>query len=326
MDIDLRLDSTGSRRVILVTGCPRSGTTAVGSVMAAGPHARYLYEPFNFHSGVRQVSRYFEVPGSEDFSMETFDGIIKGIRNINLNLRSGLFPEDRGLKRLFKKVVGGRSRVSYAMCRVDRSLNTVIWKDPIAVFASLAAAQRHQIPVLVTLRNPIAVAASFRRMRWAFDLENINRRLQKLGLDQSFLIDSFRDQLDKSIVNGAILWRLIYSTVLQWSKDCELIRVVDIADIIKHPDRMYKKIYENYSLPWSNKVERAINRKYAMKSGRWTRSSEDLPRRAHIAGRDLSELNSYGEKLLNSEEIGLIEEITGELWASYSESAVKLRS
>ena len=48
--------------------------------------------------------------------------------------------------------------------------------------------------------------------------------------------------------------------------------------------------------------------------------------RAHIAGRNLSELNSYGEKLLDSDEIRLIKEITGEIWSSYSASAVKLRA
>jgi hypothetical protein len=258
--------------------------------------------------------------------MQTFDGIIEGIRNIDLDLRSGLFPEDRGLKRLVKRVLGGRSRVSYTLCRMDRSLDTVIWKDPIAVFASLAAAQRHAIPVLVTLRNPIAVAASFRRMRWAFDLEDINRRLRPMGLDEPALIDSYRDRLDRSLVNGAILWRLIYGAVLSWGAECDLIRVVNIDDIIKYPELVYRKIYEHYSLPWSARVERVIRRKYAIRSGRWTRSSEDLPRRAHIAGRDLSKLNSYGEKLLDPDEIGLVEMITGEVWSSFSNSSMKLYS
>ena len=324
MDIDPKPEMNARRRIVLVTGCPRSGTTAVGSVMAAGSYSRYLYEPFNFHSGVEQVSRYFEVPGSGDFSMETFDGIVQGIRAVNLELRSGLFPEDKGLKRLLKSAVGGRSRISYALCRMDWRLKTVIWKDPIAVFASLAAAQRHGIPVLVTLRDPVAVAASFRRMRWSFDLEDINRRLLPMGLDESYIIHSFKDHLHRSVVNGAILWRLIYGAVLRWSNECDLIRFVDIGDIIKRPDAVYRELYDHYSLSWSAHVQRVINRKYASRSGRWTRSSEDLPRRAHIAGRNLAELNSYGEKLLEASEIRIIEEITGAIWSSISESPLRL--
>jgi hypothetical protein len=293
-------------------------------MMSLGARTRYLYEPFNFHSGLQQIRRYFEVPGSGGFTMEAFDDIVAGIRRLDLDLKSGLFPEDRGLRRLVKLTIGGRSRVSYLLCRLDRSLQTLIWKDPIAVFASLAAAQRHQIPVLVTVRNPIAVAASFRRMRWAFDLADLNNRLSALGVDQSALIDRYRASLDRSIVNGAVLWRLIYSVILDWGQESELIRVVNIGDIIRQPALIYRRIYEQYALPWSQHVERVIEKKYAPVNKRWVRSSADLPKRAHVAGRDVSELNSYGEKLLEPDEIKLIEEITGDLWSSYQSSPIKI--
>ena len=52
------------KRLVLVTGTPRSGTTAVGSILAAAPGARELYEPFNRHVGMVEVDVDFPVVGA----------------------------------------------------------------------------------------------------------------------------------------------------------------------------------------------------------------------------------------------------------------------
>jgi hypothetical protein len=72
-----RLPMSRPRKVILVTGSPRSGTTPCGSNLALAPGVRYLFEPFNPNYGIRGISRFYEVPGANDFSMERFDECVR---------------------------------------------------------------------------------------------------------------------------------------------------------------------------------------------------------------------------------------------------------
>ena len=57
------------RRLILVTGVPRSGTTAVGQMLSLAAGAGALHEPFNYHSGLRHIANYFEIPGTVAFGL-----------------------------------------------------------------------------------------------------------------------------------------------------------------------------------------------------------------------------------------------------------------
>lgn len=61
-----------SRTLILVTGPPRSGTTAVGSAIAKSKDCVSLHEPMNKHTGDKCINRYFELPGYNDFSQKEF--------------------------------------------------------------------------------------------------------------------------------------------------------------------------------------------------------------------------------------------------------------
>lgn len=299
------------RRIVLVTGCPRSGTTAIGACLAEAAGARYLYEPFNFHSGVRQIQRYFEVPGAGGFSTSGFDRIVEDIRALELELKSGLFPEDRGSRRFLKSLIGGRSRVSYLMCRLDWRLRTIIWKDPIASFAASAANRRHGIPVLATVRDPLAVAASFRRMNWAFDLSDIGARLEEAGIATNRLDRRHQSELRDPVVNAAVLWRWIYDSLLEARRNGAEIEFIDVEQVVSDPLSTYRDLYRRYGLDWSDRVATRINRRYASAG---PAKPADLPRRAHVARRDVAQINRYGLKMLQAGDVDRVVSITGDLW------------
>jgi hypothetical protein len=299
------------RRIVLVTGCPRSGTTAIGACLAEAAGARYLYEPFNYHSGVREIRRYFEVPGAGGFSRSGFDRLVDGIRSLQLDLKSGLFPEDSGYRRLLKGLVGGRSRVSYLLCRLDWRLRTIIWKDPIASFAAGAASRRHGIPVLATVRDPLAVAASFRRMDWAFDLPDIGARLEEAGIATDDMAQRHAGELRDPVVNAAVLWRWIYASLLNARSDGAEVEFVDVERVVADPLSTYRHLYERYGLEWSRRVAARITRRYASAG---PASPTDLPRRAHVARRDVAQINRYGLKMLEPRDVDRVAAITGDLW------------
>lgn len=166
------------RRLILVTGAPRSGTTAVGQYLGWAERTATLYEPMNYDTGDKCIQRYFEVPGSDEFSFQDFDDLVSRVSRLRLNLKSGIFSGESLRRVLLKTFVGSQSRQSYARARIDPRCQTIIWKDPIAVFAARRLTEQFRVPVVVTPRPPVAVVASFKRLNWQFDVKNISERCQ----------------------------------------------------------------------------------------------------------------------------------------------------
>lgn len=303
----------GERRLILVTGAPRSGTTAVGANLALASGARYLYEPFNYQAGLKAIPEAFAVPGSPSFPLAEFDRCVASIRHLRMDLKPGLFVRDRGVRRLVKRLIGGRSRLSYLACRLDWSVRTIVWKDPIAVFSAAAAAQRFGIPVLATVRPPVPVAASFMRMRWNPKVAAIAARLASVGIDEAATVARYQARLANPAVSAALLWRMIYRFLLRTQGNWPDVYLVQVKDLIDAPVGGYRELYRRLALPWSPAVAARIEARHVRRPAD-TVPAAPLTLRAHVSRRDLHAINDYGRRLLTSEETALVEDITGDLW------------
>ncbi len=302
------------KRLILVTGCSRSGTTAIGSNLALAPHTRYIYEPFNSQTGLSCINTHFPVPGSTEFPIELFDECVERIKRLNLKLKRGVLARDTGWRRLFKTYIGSRTRLSYLSCRFDPFLQTIIWKDPLAAFAVDALARRHSIPVVVTVRPPIAVSASFKRMAWTPRVAELNRRLNEVGLDfAGAYIRRYKDNLDQPAIASAILWQMVYTALLHVHPHANVTYFVDVRDFIDSPAARYRHLYNLLDLPWSDKIQAAIEHRHVDR-GVDRAKVEQLPQRAHVAKRNLQQINEYGRKLLTPEEVQVIEDVTSGVW------------
>ncbi|MFO1154509.1 MAG: sulfotransferase domain-containing protein [Rhodospirillales bacterium] len=302
------------KRIVLVTGCSRSGTTAVGSNLSLSRGTRYIYEPFNSQTGLTCINTHFPVPGSDEFSLELFDDCVRKIQVLDLDLKPGVLARDTGWRRIFKSHIGSRTRLSYLMCRFDMLLKTIVWKDPLAAFAAEALTIRHNIPVVVTVRPPVAVAASFKRMAWTPRVADLSRRLNDVGLNfAGSYIDRYQDSLHQSSVAAAILWRMVYSTLLHARRRSDALHFVNVQDFVEKPVARYHHLYDLLGLSWSPKVEAAIGKRHVAKSAK-AKNAEQMPQRAHIAHRDLQQINQYGRKLLTPEEVKVIEDVCAELW------------
>ena len=268
-----------------------------------------LHEPFNFHVGLRDVDRYFEIPGTSGFSTEQLSRRIDGIRNLRMRFKPGVFPEDRGLRRALKHIVGGRSRASYRLCRLQPGLETIVWKDPFACFCADVLTDVHGIPVVVTVRNPWAGAASFKRMGWRFDVRDILARAAEANLFEPDWESLAARELDNPTINAAVLWNAVYGALLRQSGG-RAIHLVNLDDILEHPLGAYAQLYAGLSLQWSDHVAGKISEMYE------SRSQRVLPRekRAHDRKRDLSSINRYWKELLGEEEAEAVGDLTGLTW------------
>lgn len=299
---------TTARRLVLVTGTPRSGTTPVGDVLASVPGTRTLYEPLNLHVGDRRVSHYFEVPGAAGFGHDGVDALVRDVRRLDLRLRPGVFPEDRGLRRAVKRVTGSRTRMTYRQARWLPRTSTLVWKDPFAAFLAEPLAVRHGVPVVVTVRPAEAVAASFKRLGWAFDVPDLVRRLGATGMAGYRDLIGLGDPTDP-VVSGATLWYVVNDALLAASARSPAIHLVDVEHLVRDPLTAYRRLFATLGLPWHRAAERHLDRTSAARG-----PARPGRHRAHVGRRDPTEVNRYWKDVLDPQETALVQQATGQLW------------
>lgn len=290
---------------------PRSGTTAVGDVLATAAKTAVLHEPLNYLVGLRDVPHYFAFPGGGEVTKTSFDRWVADIGALRLRYKPGVFPREKGLQRLAKRVLGGRAVNSYRRCVWTPGLDTLIWKDPFACLAAPYLHEVHGIPVVVTLRNPWAVAASFKRMRWAFDLDDIFTRVQSAGQQNSFFDKQIWLRRNEPVVNAALLWAIVYSSLRDLLTQEDGLIGLSLDELIERPASVYAALFDRLGLSWTKSVERAIVSRY---QGEKSEPQVPLGEKAHDRKRDLASINQYWRNLLDADEQALITELCGELW------------
>lgn len=291
------------RRWILVTGSPRSGTTVVGRLLQKALSAPDLYEPLNFVTGDRVAKDYFEVPGSSTFSPDDFADFARRMQTGHLRLRRGLFESDSPLRRAVKTVAGSRTRITYRRYLLSRPSRPVVWKDPFAAFCvnSLVDHFDDIVPV-VTFREPQAVAASFKRLGWGFNLPDLRSRILEAGYDCDPLPD-----LDyaRPEYNGLGTWLLVYGWLTRYAPSTTL--YVHNATVSQGDADGLRRISERLDIPVD--LSRLIPPTPVLVTGDPPNSRSVHPRR-----RDIAAVNSYWSQLLDARTASLIRAETADLW------------
>jgi sulfotransferase family protein len=302
---------------VLVTGTPRSGTTVVGDMLARAKGARYLYEPLNRWVGVKHLDHDFPVPGSSVFGPADLSALLESIRRVDLSLKPGVFPHDTGWRRHGKRLVGSRTTMSYRLCRADPTLRTVVWKDPFALFMAGEVA-RAGIPVIVTVRNPWAVAASFKRLGWGFDVADVRRRLLEAGRDAPDHPGPPIDGRDP-ITSAAALWDTAHRLLLDDESFGTRIVFVDLDQVVAHPVDTYEGLYRVAGLPWTDAVAEDIEARYRQDGSQGAGTPTST--KAHDwKARDVSQVNLYWKDLLTEEEAATVTALAGATWERAQES------
>lgn len=303
--------SSPADRLILVTGVPRGGTTAVGRALAFARGSCSLHEPLNAQVGLRRVERFFELVDVPYGAPPKLSLLLNDIVRLRLEYKPGVFAADSGLRRMAKYLVGGRAVNSYRRCRLYPGLRRIIWKDPFAAFIAGTVARDQGVPVVVCVRNPWAVASSFKRMGWGRG-DLLPRLVADLGAEDRVarLCPGGLPQQGDMVGNGSLLWYLLYEYLLAEQAKGADIAFVNIDDVVAGPLEIYHKLYGRLDLPWDAGVERRIVRMYK------SDANNALPRdgKAHDSRRDLRSVNEYWRKLLTPEEAMQVERLSNGLW------------
>lgn len=293
-----------NRRLILVTGLPRSGTTVVGDVLATAARTTSLYEPMNFQSGDYRFNSGFPVCGSNDFSQADFEKFLLDMKTNQLNLRLGLFPHDSGFKAFAKLFTGGRSRVSYLKTRLSPFSRNVIWKDPFAVFCAEPAAVAG-LSVVVTYRPPEAIAASYKRLGWSYDTQHLCSRMGESVACSHLVKDTTfgcQQGISNPVLGAVILWKLSMEMLLESiSKGIDLI-LVSTGDLPDNAQFTMPCLIEKLKLTPTTKTQRLIESRFQKKT-----DQASVPQgHPHTQRRDLSSVNTYWKKVLSPKEVDFV--------------------
>jgi hypothetical protein len=297
---------------ILVTGAPRSGTTALGRMIGFSRHANYLWEPFNdkYWHGVPDYYPYIGKSTKED-KKRFYDTLITNAIHLrNLKPIVTINPEDSLLKRAGKKL--GINRTTFLWYKTPQikqllyHASIMVLKDPIGIFLSGYLAQEHGFKIIATIRHPAAVASSRKKLNWVFNFDWWRNQ-------EDFYADHFKDiddQLKKYeldfIEETAFHWLTCYSYIQKVKEQYpDKVMIVRHEDMSEKPISELQKVFEYVGLPFEEKIQKKI---VHITSG--TQLEKSTSTLATLERRDGKRLVFKWKKDTTQKELDIINEIT----------------
>jgi hypothetical protein len=296
---------------ILMTGLPRSGTTFTSHILLKSNSLVYLPEPFNINYGLPGVDCRFPTIRSED-SKDKYARLVDDLFSFRASYKKN-YSKDGNLKKIVKFFFGSRANTRYilsGMFRKDSSRFLI--KDPDAAFLSEYMSERYNCKVMVLIRHPGAIMASFKRLGWTFDFTNFLMREEFVNK----YLSEFKQLLqrkDKSLaVQVGLLWVCVYKVLTVYEKRHCTWLTIKHEDICLKPEETFEKIFEWGDLKYTNSIRKEIIAK--MKSDNPINA---LNNSIHDLSRNSQKLVDYWKHNITHEEKTILKKITAPIAQLY---------
>jgi hypothetical protein len=266
-------------RPILVTGSHRSGSTWVGRMLSASREVGYVSEPFH----VRHPRGLFgaETPYWYTYVTRDNERLFRPYLEQTLAFRYGFARELGSLPQtwleLWRNANGsggspgrepplpapGRRMLREASEFLRYRLRGArpLLKDPMALFSAEWIAASFDAQVVVLVRHPAAFYTSLKRLDWRFPFSHLAS--QPLLLRDH--LGEYRDQIleyarsDQPLVDqAALLWKVLYSTVLRYRAAHPDWLVCRHEDISADPVAAFRMLYERLGLTFTPEAESVV--------------------------------------------------------------------
>ena len=213
--------------------------------------------------------------------------------------------------------------------RPDHVLHTVKWwrdyrswrgrrplvKEPHAVFSVDWFARRLQSDVVVTVRHPAAVVASWKRLGWSFDFGNVLEQPALMRETLAPFEQEMRDALDPSfdaVDRISLLWRIVYVIVDEMRERHPGVHLVRQEDLSQSPAAGFRELYRKVGLCFGDAAEAAVS-----SSSRAGNPEETSVERPHATTLDSAANLRNWRRRLTEEEIARIRAVTRDAAARY---------
>jgi len=313
----------GGRGPLLVTGMPRTATSWVGKMLEASGRLVYVNEPLNpqhppgrspgvLRAEVEHAFQYISEE-NERVWLPAFRDTVRLRFHPLAELRRNHAPYD--LMRTVKYTAGfGLGRLRGRRALLD---------DPYAVFAAPWLHRRVGCRVVVTVRDPVATVASWRRLGWR---PRLGELLAQPALVRDRLarfvpeLEAARGDEGDGVDQASLLWRVIYGTVAAYRGEIPGLEVVRHEDLSADPVPAFAGLYDRLGLPFGPEAERAIVAATAGGAGggamRWSVSAGGVSKTAARRLDSRANLQVWRERLA-PEEVARIRELTAEVAAAF---------
>jgi len=300
---------------ILVTGIPRCGSTFTGKIMSLSPQLSYIQEPFNPNYGLIGADIHFPFIKSHNPD------------NIYANLLNDLFSykakykknysQDNSVRKFAKSIFGPRAQINYRIAKfLHRENVRLLIKDPDAALLSEQMYLEHDCNVLILVRHPGAVYASFSRLGMVFDVSDI---IQEKFFDNLNMPDNeaLLKKVEKSPVEQVgLLWVYIYENLTAYSKKYDDWLMLLHEDISIDPIPSFKKIFNWAEIDFTERIKRKITRLTNANNPVTARHNK-----MHDLGRNSANLADHWKKTVSDEDVSVLKEITEPAASLYYDSS-----
>ncbi|MFW2513786.1 sulfotransferase [Demequina sp. SO4-13] len=300
-------------RPIVVTGCPRSGTTWVGSTVGSSREVFYLYEPFNDEAPhpLDLAERYAYIdPAAAVDAVPDVSALVQMGR-----LRGRVRASARALRlgTGFRSELPAHLAVHEASTAPMRYLSArrTLFKDPLAFFAAEWLAARHDALVVMMVRHPAGMISSYLKLGWPDEVDSLLR--------QPGLRDRFTGPLDKEIARhranpddrlGSLIlqWQIFAQAALMLHEEHPDWLYLSHENVCNEPIPQFTGLFDYLGLDWTERIARKV------KADSTATQVDPTQHRQHALQRDSRAVAGAWRQRLDPHDADRIEAEAGPWW------------
>ena len=292
-----------SEKAIIVSGLPRTATTALGDILSLIDGYNMVYEPFNVSQGISTVNLNYLIPGA-NINHSDFDEIFNSILNLNAKFKLGVKDHDSALKKAVKTLFGNESSLSLLKSKFSINKKKLIIKDPFLVFASLYLSDNYR--VIMCERPILPLAGSFKRMGWKFpEYDRLINDFNHIDIKIEKKIEN--DSISPSVL-GAVQFFQLYRGFKNKIKRKENIYFFNQDDFSLNPQQSINQLFDWLDEKCTDKI---IGKVKNLNFGQENDIKEPKKHVQHDLVYNKSFSNKYYKSVLNKEEIDFVKECSG---------------
>lgn len=302
---------------LLVTGCPRSGTTFMGGMLKHCPKTQEIFEPFNPAAGVEGWDRPFPYLRADDPEAERFQKIMLSL--VNGFPRYHRFQEYEirtqypWMWKVLRRTTGSMMATRNYVARLRGIPRDGRWliKDPHLFLGAGYLHEQMGIDVVAMVRLPAAIASSWKRLQWKPDLS--------IFANQPYLREDILSDYKVFSNDGlsfaeamAWYWVYCYKTMFHFRDRNPEMLFIKQEDMGAEPIATIQAVLQRFQLPFTEPMRNRIID--------YTTSKTAIPDSSHPHKefkRDSKKISKSWQKHLSSEEIVTIRNITEHLAHEY---------
>lgn len=241
------------RKLILVTGAHRSGSTWVGQTLSLSKSIRYIHEPFNIEEPrIHPLKHWFEYVGEKDSKTRQ--------RSIYKYLDELLDLNFSGIKKDFLMFQGPRDFLRFIKDIFERINKRPLIKDPLAIMSADWIYKKFNARMIIILRHPAAFVASVKVKEWHHPFKHFSDQdeLMRLLSPYASTILEYQKTNPDLIDQGILLWNLIYYRVSQFQQKYPDWMYIRHEDLSRNPIDEFRKIYKKLHLRFDEQIRNKI--------------------------------------------------------------------